>query len=287
LFTFPKVFNVFQETPKQKDVLQVVVSDMHSGSNYALFLNREWQGRKNSHVPKAKQIQIRRQFEQFTDEVREARQGKNVVLVHNGDGIDGDHHNSGDVCTLNELEQADIHVELMNELQKRIDWQAGDELYYTKGTQTHVHEYENYIGRELNAVPDGDFYSWDILKITRNGVLSWFVHHGPRRGEGANEGNSMRNWLKNIYFEALKDGTDIPDIVYTGHVHDPTFSTYEYRNKMTFKMIWGTILPSWQMKTDFGYQIASVSKNKIGGVYQEIKSDGTICIPKFSVMESQ
>jgi hypothetical protein len=87
--------------------------------------------------------------------------------------------------------------------------------------------------------------------------------------------------------EAVKDGTDIPDIVYSGHVHDPTFAAYEYRNKMEFKMIYGIILPCWQLKTAYGYQVAAVAKNKIGGVYHEIKADGVICIPKFSVMETQ
>jgi hypothetical protein len=277
----------FTKTEEKKDVLQVVIADTHSGSNYALFLNREWHGIKTSHIPRAKQLQIRKQFEEYAEEVRHARIGKQVKLVMNGDAIDGDHHRSGDVCTLNEKEQADIHIELMIEFQRRIDWQAGDELYYTKGTQTHVHEQEYYIGRELNAIPDGDFYAWNILKLESNSVVSWFVHHGPSRGKGWNEGNAMRNWLKTIYVEAIKDGTSIPDIVYTGHVHDPTFAAYEWRNKMVFKMMYGVILPSWQTKTDYGYQVAAVEKNKIGGVYHEIKADGTICIPKFSVMETQ
>ncbi len=283
-----QILKNWTEQPKQtKDILQVVIADTHSGSNYALFLNREWHGIKTSHIPRAKQLQIRQQFETYAAEVKQARIGKQVKLVINGDAIDGDHHRSGDVCSLIEKEQADIHIELMTEFQSLIDWQAGDEIYYTKGTQTHVHEQEYYIGKEMNAIPDGDFYAWNILKLNSNGVVSWFVHHGPTRGKGSNEGNSMRNWLKDIYNEAVKDGTPIPDIVYTGHVHDPTYSSYIHRNKMEFRTIHGIILPSWQMKTDYGYQVAAVSKNKIGGVYHEIKADGTICIPKFSVMETQ
>lgn len=275
------------EEPK-KDILQVVISDMHSGSNYALFVNREWHGLKNaSHTPRSGQIKIREQFEIYAEEVRQARQGKKVRLIHNGDAIDGDHHHSGDVCSLNPKEHADIHVELMNELQKRIDWQAGDELYYTKGTQSHVNEYEHEIGKELNAVPDGDLYAWEFLPLESNGVLSWFVHHGPTRGEGANEGNTMRNWLKNIYFEAVKDKKRIPDIVYTGHVHYPTYSSYVYREKMNFKTMHGIILPSWQLKTVYGYMASPVQTNKIGGIWQEIKADGTICIPVFSVMDGE
>jgi hypothetical protein len=288
MFTLPKIREIFSsEEETRKDILQVVISDTHSGSNYALFLNRHWQGLKgNNHTPTSKQMRIRAQWERFAEEVRQARQGKKVVLVHNGDAIDGDHHASGDVCTLNPKEHADIHIELMNELQRLIEWQRGDELYYTRGTQTHVNEYEYYIGEQLNAVPDGEFYCWDMLPLLSNGVLSWFVHHGPRAGEGANEGNTMRNWLKTIYFDALKDGKRIPGILYTGHVHQPTYSTYVYRERMEFHTMHGVILPSWQLKTYYAWEKAPVSKNKIGGVVHEIKADGTVTIPRFSVMES-
>lgn len=265
-----------------RDTLQVVLSDLHSGSNYALFVNRAWRGEKEaSRIPSSKQQSIRKVWEEYAETVKRARKGKRVRLIHNGDAIDGDHHNSNDICTRSSLNQADIHIELMNEFQKRIGWQRGDEMYYTRGTQTHVNEFEDYIGREMNAVTDGEYYVHDLLELNTNGVISWFVHHGPRRGAGANEGNPVRAWLKNIYHEAIKDHTQIPDIVYTGHVHDPTYNDYIYREEMNFKVMYGIILPSWQMKTKFAWEKVPVSKNKIGGVMQEIKADGTICPPVF------
>jgi len=270
-----------------RDVLRVVVSDFHSGSNFALFLNRQWQGLKTAIVSaRSVQQRIRQRFEIFAAEVRLAREYKRVELIHNGDAIDGDHHASGDVCTQSELEQANIHVELMGEFQKMIGWQAGDQLWYTKGTPVHVKEYEEYIAKELNAVPDGDYYAHNFLKLDTNGTHSWFVHHGKGRGDGANEGNGVRNWLKGIYFEALKDVRRVPDIVYTGHVHDPTYSSYIYREKMNFKTIHGIILPSWQAKTEYAHMVAPVSRNKIGGIMQNINADGMIGVPYFSVMET-
>lgn len=269
------------------DTILVTVSDFHSGSNFALFPDRTWKGRKGAtHVPNSDQINIRNQFLQFTIGVKTARKGKRVVLVHNGDAIDGDHHHSGDVCTQNELEQSDIHVELMNELQKRIQWQRGDRMYYTRGTETHVHEYENYIGKEMNAVPDGDYFVHDVLELETNGVLCWWAHHGPARGAGPNEGNAVRNWLRNVYYDALNDKRRPPDIVYTGHVHDPTYSSFIYRERMNFKALHGVILPSWQHKTAYAYKKSPVSLNKIGGVWHEIKADGTVTIPRFSVAAS-
>lgn len=279
--------NIINET--QKDVLRVVVSDFHSGSNFALFLNREWQGKKTARViARSIQQRIRERFETFAGQVAQARQGRKVQLIHDGDAIDGDHHHSGDVCTLDEIEQADIHIELMHELQTRINWQAGDELYYTKGTPVHVGDKEEYIAKQLNAVPSSeDYYCHNLLKLDVNNTHSWFVHHGKGRGEGANEGNALRNWLKAIYLDAEKDERKHPDIIYTGHVHDPTYNTYVYRKKMNFRTMHGIVLPSWQAKTEFAHMRAPVSRNKVGGVMQMIFADGTIGMPYFSVLETE
>lgn len=271
---------------KNTDTMHVIVSDMHSGSNYALFLSRHWHGRNTSHVPRSNQIKIRNHFEKFADEVKAARKGMRVVLVHNGDAIDGDHHNSGDVCTTNELEQADIHIELMEELKKRIGWQRGDLLYYTRGTQSHTHEMEEYIGRETNAQPDGDFSCYDVLRLETNGVRTDFVHHGKAAGKGAKEGNAFRIWLMDEYFDALKHGRRHADVIVSSHTHVPTYNTYVYNKNRQYGMMHGIITPSWQLKTRFANKVAGIDHNFVGGVYHVIRSDGTITIPKFCVMDT-
>ena len=273
---------------KQKDVLRVVVSDMHSGSNLALFLGRAWKGKYTTHIPMSIQERIRKQFVAFTAEVKQARKNKTVELIHDGDAIDGDHHHSGDVCTINKKEQADIHIELMSELQKRIGWQRGDKLYYTAGTPVHVEDDEDYIGTQMNAVMDDSGYTHQLLKLDTNGTHSWFVHHGKGAGEGANEGNMLRNWLKAIQLDAMKDQRRIPDAIYTGHVHNPTYANYVYRQKMDFKMVHGVILPSWQAKTRYAYMVAPVNRNKIGGVFHDITADGHMVMPpRFSILDTE
>ena len=270
------------------DALHVIISDLHTGSNNALFLDRAWHGINTSHLPRSNQEKIRAQWNVFKKSVGVARKGKKVKLVVNGDAIDGDHHHSGDVCTLNMTEQSDIHIELMTEFQKEIDWDKGDELYYLKGTLVHTIEYENYIARELNAVPNGDFYSWDYLSLNTNGAYSLFVHHGGGVSAGANEGNAQKNTLRNMQIEAMKDGTRPPDIVYSGHVHTPTYQTHTYRaNGFDYRTMHYVITPSWQMKTRYAWMKAPINKNRIGGVIHEIKADGTITIPKFIVMTTE
>lgn len=270
-----------------RDILLVVMSDLHVGSVFALTVGRVWKGQQTAEVhPTSAQMNIRTQFLKFASEVREARKSKKIVLVVNGDLIDGDHHSSGDVFTVDMLEMSDLAIEIIAEFQKLIGWARGDELYITRGTDVHTKNFENYIGKELNAVMDGDFHVHNLLKLSINGLSTWFVHHGPRLGMGANEGNGLRNWLRAIYIDSIKDSTPQPDILYTGHVHQPGYAVFETRERMQYKLMHAIITPSWQMKTRYAHQAAPVAKNKIGGVCQLITADGLIGTPRFSVMET-
>jgi hypothetical protein len=265
---------------KDIDTIIVPVGDYHSGSNYALFVDRFWTGKNEmNRTPSPKQQAIRQQFETACEQIRKARKNKRVILVHNGDAIDGDHHNSSDVCTNQIDDQAQIHIELMEETKKRLGWQRGDKCYYTLGTDIHTGNSEYNIADKVNAeiLPE--------LRLPVNGRILHFVHHGPGAGDGANEGNPLRSWLRNNYYNSIKDHERPPDVIYSAHVHNPTMGVFEYRNEMEFGIMYGVITPPLQIKTRYGHQKAPVKKNKVGLAYQEIKADGTICIPVFSVAE--
>lgn len=272
-----------------KDALVVVLSDMHSGSNSALFPDRFWSGKNGlNHTPTSRQQMIFKQFEAFAEYVRETRKNKRVVLVHDGDAIEGVHHNNVDVCTRDVNEQADLHVELMNLFMKTIGWTKGDLLYYVSGTDTHVGDMEDGIASELGAVQtDDDLFAHDHIQITVNGQPIWFVHHGPKAGKGANEGNALRNWLRDIYWDAVKEHEIAPAMIFTGHVHQPTYNAYIANDGGEYKMLHGVICPSWQAKTRYAYKAAPVARNKIGGVAVEVRADGEIKIPVFKVAETE
>lgn len=267
------------------DTIHAEISDIHSGSNYAWFFDTQWKGLKGmNHHPTSQQLEINAHMKKYQNEVRAARKGKRLKIIVDGDCIDGDHHSSGDVCTTNEKEQADIHIQLMTQFKKAVDFQRGDELYYVKGTDTHTKEWENYCGYELGAIPTGDFYSHDTLSLNTNGRELLFFHHGAGAGDGANEGNPLRNYLKRYSDNCVKDRRPRADILASGHVHNPTYATHQWRDGMKFRTIHGLILPAWQSKTRFGNQVAPLAVNKIGGVIHEIKADGTICEPRFCIM---
>lgn len=272
---------------KNTDTLHVVISDMHSGSVHALTVGRVWKGQKTADIyPNSQQVAIRKQWLKFTGEVKDTRKGRKVRLIINGDCLEGCHHASGDIFTSDELEMAEIAVELIEEFKRGINWQRGDEVYVMRGTTVHVKSLENYIGREVNAIPCGDFYVHNRLLLDTNGVISATVHTGPNVGKGQNEGNSLRNFMNNYYVTATKDGERAPDIFYFGHVHQPYYAVIEQREKMQFRTLHGVITPSWQMKTTYALDKMPHARNRIGGVMQLITADGLIGTPKFSVMET-
>ena len=251
---------------------------MHSGSTTALCLNKFWQGKHQNHTPTPKQRKIYGHFMACADYARQQRKGKRLIVVHDGDAIDGLHHGTQQVFTMNTEEQTEIHEDLMDTFLRRAKFnrKEGDKLFYVSGTEVHTGDSEDKIGKSMRSQKTEDgLYAFDHLEVEVNGRLVWFVHHGPKLGKGANEGNMMRNWLRDIYWTSQKYKTRPPDLVVTGHVHTPGYNTYV----MDFHVVHGLILPSWQAKTRYGYMVAPTERNEIGAAFVEIKADGEIRVP--------
>jgi hypothetical protein len=126
---------------------------MHSGSSNALFVNRLWQDENQNHTPNERQKDIYKVFEQCADYARDARKGKRLIVIHNGDAIEGVHHNSLQICVHNKASQAEIHTELMDTFLRRAKFEKkqGDRLFYVRGTETHVEDIEAEIAKDLDA----------------------------------------------------------------------------------------------------------------------------------------
>lgn len=217
------------------------------------------------------------------------RKDKRLIVVHDGDAIEGVHHGSQQIITYSKDEQADLHVDLMDTFLQTVNFsrKQGDRLYYVSGTETHVEDKEDRIANNLPAEKDKDGRRvWDFLELIVNGRRVWFLHHGKGRGAGANEGNSFRNWLRDIYWDCKKTGTPPPDLVISGHTHTPIYNTYVIRNGDGYHTIHGVIAPSWQSKTRFAYKVAPVERNEIGIVFVEIKADGEIVTPVILIKET-
>ncbi len=259
---------------------------MHSGGSTALFPNKFWQFEHGNHTPTPQQKSMFEHFDKCAVQAGKLRKDKRLIVVHDGDALEGVHHGSLQVITYNKDEQAELHEDLMDHFLTKADFdrKRGDRLYYVRGTESHTDDKEQEIAKSLSAEKaESGKRIFDHLEIEVNGRVIWFVHHGPKKGEGAPEGNALRLWLGRIYWTCIKDGKRPPDMILTGHVHTPVYNTYV----MGFHTIHGVICPSWQAKTRFAYKVAPVEKNEIGAVFIQIMADGEIKAPVIMTKETE
>jgi hypothetical protein len=279
---------------KIQDTIVAVLSDMHTGGSTALFPRQGYKGEGNedNHVsPNEKQTEIHPVFIRFAGEVAKARKGKRLILVNLGDAVDGFHHGSLQESLFKEKDQCGAHVILMKDFMRRVGFskKQGDELYYVRGTEVHVGETESGMAQELGAVrADSGLYVNEILELNINGLMNVFAHHGRARGTGQNEGNALRNFLRDIRDDREKDDLPRMDVLWSGHTHGHTWNTHIDRVKGgEFHELHGVICPSWQAKTKFALGKVPMAVNSIGGVYARITVDGDLCKPRFIVQTTR
>lgn len=274
-----------------KDTLVVTLSDMHTGSTQALCPDRfmEFKRDGTSHTPNSKQIKIYEHFEYCASQVLKARKDKRLLIVSDGDAIEGIHHNSSQLIPCSEKEQAELHIELMAQFKRWVDYDGrrGDQLYYTIGTEVHVNDWEHYIGEQIRAKQDdNDLCAFYDLKLPVNGKRIWWTHHGPQAGKGTNRGNSHRNWLKHHYYDTVDEGEDPPHMIITGHTHNPYWQIYITRYKGEYFSVRGLISPSWQTKTIYANGKVPLVRNKVGLQYFTVYADGNISDPTELIMKT-
>jgi predicted phosphodiesterase len=277
-------------TLKIQETLLAVLSDMHTGSSTALFPRSGYQGpgtEDNLIKPNDRQLEIHPVFVRFAGEVATARKGKRLIIVNLGDAIDGFHHGSMQESLFKENDQCAAHVLLMSDFMKRagFDKKKGDELYYVRGTEAHVKDSESDMARELGAVrAETGLFVNEVLELNVNGLNHLFLHHGKARGRGVNEGNALRNYLRDTRDEREKDGLSKIDVLWSGHTHGHMYESHIKRiTGGNYHVFHGVICPSWQAKTRFAYGKVPSAVNSVGGVYAKIGVDGTMGLPRFVV----
>lgn len=264
---------------------------MHSGGTTALFpLYRKvggkwktltelggWKFMHNNHYyPSSKQVQIFNHLDASINYLNKTRGNKKLIIVNDGDAIEGVHHNTPQLATANIGEQKDVHIELMKYIMERLGYRRGDLLAYVSGTNSHVGDEENGIATQLGAMQYEDgFYSTSFLRLNVNGVLSWVFHTGVGTGKHPNIGNPMVNFLRKTYYETLSDNAPCPRVIVSGHVHNPYHAVYNTPNNFDMHYI---ILPSMQSKTGYAREKMPTEKNKIGLQFVDISADGVLNI---------
>jgi hypothetical protein len=270
----------------KEDTLIVCVSDLHSGGSTSLFPSRFWWfDKERNHKPTSLQKQMHRHWIRCAGEARLARKDKQMIVLHMGDAIEGYHHQTTQVLTVNRQEQADVHTFLMHEFLDVSGFVPGrDKLIYMRGTEAHVDDHEHRIAEEMGATIQ---YAPDFVELSVNGRTLWITHHGKSGGEGDTEGDTFRNWLKRTFWKCVQRKKPIPDMVMIGHRHKTMYSSYVQRVEDSYHTLHGLIVPSWQGKTRYAWGKVPLELNEIGAAFVDVLADGTIRPPRFLLMETK
>jgi len=247
----------------------VVVSDTHFGCQYALCPPRITLDGEGEYRPSPLQKKLWLLWRHFWDEfVPEATKGEDYILVHNGDIVDGFHHQASTLISINLADQHRIAMDVMTPLLKDPKMKG---YYQIRGTEAHVGksaQNEEKIAKELGAIGSGGLASrYDLwVEIGDGGTtkLIHFLHHVGSTGSQAYEATAVHKELVETYTECARWGQGIPDMIVRSHRHRYIKTEIATEGGMGSAVV----TPCWQGKTPFVWKIpgARVSVPQFGGL---------------------
>jgi len=260
-----------------KPVINCILSDTHCGSDRAVFPPSitlpKLMADDNERVLKYSnnQKKIYDHLMTCAKHIKTNFKNHQKVFIHNGDAIEGTHHHTIQLSAPMIEDHVLIHRQVMEAFlhESGFSVKNGDQLHYNSGTEVHTRWTESAIVKHFE--PLGATFH-DELKLKQHGRNIWFVHEWKKTGNGQNEGSGITNGLKEMFYNSLKEGWQMPDYVVGSHHHKAGLASYT----QNWKTYFGMITPSFQMKTRFGQKVSAFQRNDIGMALIEVGTNGAI-----------
>ena len=246
----------------------VTISDTHFGCQLAVCPRKFKLDGAGYYYPSRLQKQLLKMWEYFWKEfVPHVTDNEKFILVHNGDIIDGIHHNSVTQISQNLKDQRNMAIEMLMPV---IDSPNCAGYFQIRGTEAHAgksQQEEETIADTLGAIADEDGLKsrYDLwLRFSLDKILCHFSHHIGTTNSASYESTAPHKELIEAYVEAGRWKLEPPDIIIRSHRHR------FYENTMPAKNIFAksVITPAWQLKTPFVWKqgMGRTSTPQIGGV---------------------
>ena len=225
----------------------IVISDTHCGCQLGLMPPQVPLDNGLTVMQSALQKKMWAMWLEFWNKwVPEVTQGEPFILVHNGDAIDGVHHNSTTQISHNLTDQKRIaEMVLAPQIKKAARY------FHIRGTEAHVGQSgadEEELAGTLKAIPDqlGNHARWDLWLRLR-GALVHFTHHIGTTSSAAYESTAVWKEMAEAYNEAGRWNDEPPDVVVRSHRHR------QFETRIATNKGYGISLvtPAWQLKTPF------------------------------------
>lgn len=229
----------------------VVVSDTHCGCQLALCPPEVMLDEGGEYHHSDLQAKMWSMWQEFWGEfVPECVHDEPFAVVHNGDAIDGVHHNSTTQITHNLKDQVAIAIEVMKPIVDLCDGR----YYHIRGTEAHVGKSaatEEGLAKALGAIPDAHQHARNDLWMQIGGGLVHLLHHIGSTGSLAYETTAVMKELTESYVEAARWNRRPPDMIVRSHRHRYVeLAIPSYNGKAR-----AVVTPAWQGKTPFVWKI--------------------------------
>jgi len=247
----------------------VVVSDTHAGCRLGLCppsaIPLDDGGTYRASAFQAQMWALWREF--FDVWIPQVTRGEPYDLVHNGDVIDGVHHNSTTQVSQNIEDQLTI-AELI--LRPEVDRcrALGGTYYHIRGTAAHVGQssvWEEMLAKRLGAKPNaqGQHARYDLWKRVGR-CLVHLMHHVGTTSSAAHEASAVNAELTAEYVEAARWRREPPDYVVRSHRHRSIAVDLDSAKGYAAAIV----TPGWQGKTPFAWKVAGarISEPQFGGL---------------------
>lgn len=200
--------------------------------------------------------------------VPEVTRGEPFDVVHNGDAIDGRHHNSTTQISHNLEDQARIAEAVLMPIVQQCK-ASGGIYYHIRGTEAHVGqsgENEERLARNLGAKPnqDGQYARFDLWKRVGEQCLVHLLHHIGTTSSAAHESSAVNAELTAEYVEAARWHREPPDFIVRSHRHRSIAVDLNSAKGYAAAIV----TPAWQGKTPYVWKIpgARISEPQFGGI---------------------
>lgn len=242
----------------------IVISDTHMGCQLALMppTFRLDSGVIVQQSPLQKKI-WKMWTEFWTDWVPKATKGEDYIIVHNGDAVDGVHHNSVTQVTHNVKDQIKMARDVLWPVVMKPKCKG---YYHIRGTEAHVGksgQSEEGLASALGAIPDdnGNHARWELyLKMGK--FLIHFTHHIGTTSSSAYESTAVYKEYIEACVEAGRWGHPRPDMLIRSHRH----RGFETKVKTDSGNGIAHVTAAWQLKTPFVFKLGmKQSTPQIGG----------------------
>lgn len=246
----------------RRDII-AVISDTHIGSTWAVCPPTVALDDGGTYKQSSVQGWLWQSWVNFFSQVRDVRPrgGGKKYLIHLGDIIEGDHHDTSQIITRNPATMQNIAIDVLEPICK---W--ADVRFFLRGTGAHAGKsawIEEAIADDLGGERDEgrDTASWWHLRLDVNGYVIDAAHHPPS--------GTSREWLRHgpaatlaakVWWQYMESGDKPPDLAVRGHRHRWGDSSDTYQTR-------GILLPCWKASDEYVSRLAAEALPHVGGLF--------------------